>query len=75
MRPFVLTGIDGTQTPGSYAVDTDEEVVQTATRPGHRRFSTWIRLVSQRDDATVFHTARVDPEELDKALAKFGAGG
>src|SRR4051794_24133186 len=74
-RPFVLTGIDGMQTAGSYAVDTNEDVIQTATHPVHRRFSTWIRLVCQRDNATVFRTALVDPEDvdpedLDAALAK-----
>jgi hypothetical protein len=28
-QPFVLSGVDGTQRPGAYDVDTDEESIDT----------------------------------------------
>jgi len=68
-RPFVLSSADGIQVPGSYAVDTDEELLESLSFPVWRRVGTWIRLTSRQGGTTVFETVPIDPAELDTVLA------
>jgi hypothetical protein len=67
-QSFVLSGIDGTQAPGAYAVDTDEEIIDSLSILAYRRIATFIQV--QKDgDTQVFP---IDPVELDAALMKDG---
>ena len=68
-RPFVLTGLNTLQPPGTYTVDTDEERLDTLTVPAWRRTSTVVQLT--REGATEYLT--VDPLELHEALMRDGA--
>jgi hypothetical protein len=43
-RPFFLSGIDEVRPAGTYAVETDEELLQALSFPAYRRVATWIRL-------------------------------
>jgi len=63
-HPFVLSGVDGTQPPGVYDVDTDEESLDSLSILGYRRVATFIR-VHRNGDSQVFP---IDPAELDAAL-------
>jgi hypothetical protein len=65
-RPFALSGIDGTQPPGIYDVDTDEESVDSLSIVAYRRIATFIR-VRRNGDTQVFP---IDPVELDAALMR-----
>ena len=44
MHPFNLSGVDEVQPAGTYAVETDEELLQTLSIPAYRRTSTLMRL-------------------------------
>jgi hypothetical protein len=73
-RPFVLTGVDGVQPAGSYAVETDEELLPTLSLTAYRRVETWLRLPALSPGAKSApartQVAAVDPLELDAALAR-----
>ncbi len=70
-RPFRLDGLDGIQPAGSYTVETDEELLQALSFPAYRRIDTRIRLpVAGSDQVT-----RIDPAELEAALARDGKSG
>lgn len=69
-RPFTLTGLDGEQPPGSYTVETDEELLPTVLRAAYRRTATWIVLPSHAVGAGPTQLARIDPIELDTALVR-----
>jgi hypothetical protein len=62
-RPFVLKGLDGIQAAGTYAVDTDEEMIE-ASFIAFRTIATLIR-VERGGTIQVF---AVDPVELNAAL-------
>ena len=68
-RPFMLSSIDGVYPPGTYEVDTDEELLEGLSFPVYRRVATWIRLTSRQHGVTMFQTAPVDPAELETVLA------
>ena len=67
-HPFVLSGVDGTQPPGVYDVDTDEEPLESLSILGYRRIATFIQI--HRDGTT--QVFQIDPEELDAALMRDG---
>ena len=67
-HPFVLSGVDGTQPPGAYVVDTDEETLDSLSILGYRRIATFIRV--HRDGNT--QVFPIDPVELDMALMRDG---
>jgi len=67
-HPFVLSGVDGTQPPGVYDVDTDEESLESLSILGYRRIATFIQV--HRDGNTQVFS--IDPEELDAALMRDG---
>lgn len=62
-RSFVL-GDAGTQAPGTYEVDTDEELIDGLSFVAYRRVATLIKL--RRGGAT--EVFKVNPAELDAAL-------
>jgi hypothetical protein len=66
MRPFVLTGVDGTQPPGAYDVDTDEVSIDSLSILAYRRVATSLHVL--RDGGT--QVFPIDPVELDAALMR-----
>ncbi|WP_186002894.1 hypothetical protein [Mycobacterium sp. KBS0706] len=69
-RPFVLSGIDGAQPPGTYTVETDEEPLDVSSPPVYRRIATMIRLAGRPGTGELVRVVTVDPEELAAALAR-----
>jgi hypothetical protein len=62
-HPFLLTGFDHEEAPGIYAVDIEEEALDSLTVIGWRHISTTLRLV--RHGAMEY--VPVDPAELREA--------
>ena len=73
-RPFVLSDVEGAQPAGSYTVETDEELLQALSFPAHRRLETRIRLRGADGGAGFEQVVRIDPADLDDALAKDATG-
>ena len=69
-RPFSLSGIDGVQPPGTYAVETDEELLLGLSFPAYRRVATMMFLPSRPGDAVSGRVASIDPLELEAAQAR-----
>jgi hypothetical protein len=67
-RPFRLDGLDRIQPAGSYTVETDEELLQALSFLAYRRTDTRIRLPI----AGAEQVARIDPAELEAAIARDG---
>ena len=70
-RPFLLKGCAEPQPAGTYAVETEEELIEGLSFPAYRRVSTTIMLQTTRTGAVV-QAIPVDPQELAKALAADG---
>ncbi|WP_225772045.1 hypothetical protein [Inquilinus sp. Marseille-Q2685] len=73
VRPFTLSGIDGPQLPGTYTVETDEELLDGSSPPVHRRIATMIRLPGRPGSGELVQVVTVDPDELSAALLRDGA--
>ena len=67
-RSFSLPGIDGAQPPGTYNVDTDEELLEDISFAAYRRIATWIWLPSA--GAGSAQMVLIDPLALETALAR-----
>ena len=65
-RPFSLSGIE-VQPAGTYAVETDEELLPGVSFPAYRRIASLIFLRSRAGGAIVDEIANVDPLELQAA--------
>jgi hypothetical protein len=61
-QPFRLDGVEGTQPPGTYTVETEEELLQSVSFPVWQRLATVILLPRRA-------AAAVDPAHLAAALA------
>lgn len=68
-RPFSLGGVDGVQPAGTYAVETDEELIDGLSFAAYRRTATWLILPARPGSATA-EVARIDPVELEAALRR-----
>jgi hypothetical protein len=68
-RPFILDGFGELQRPGSYVVDTEEELMDTISVAAWKRISTVIQL--SRDGGTEY--VRINPDQLSEALRRDGA--
>jgi hypothetical protein len=66
--PFSLKGIDGTQAPGDYEVDQDEEQIEGVSWLAYRRVGTFIHLPAIGSKSRTSMMVAVDPLELDAAL-------
>jgi len=62
-QPFSLSGIDEVQQPGTYTVETDEELLPGLSFPAYRRVATLIFLRSRGVEEVV----SIDPLELAAA--------
>lgn len=65
-RPFSIKGLQGEQPPGTYEVETDEEVIEGNGRTVYRRVATHIFLKS----GGTTRTCTIKAADLDDALAK-----
>jgi hypothetical protein len=74
-RPFTLRGIDGEQPPGTYPVETDEELVPGLSFIAWRRVASLMFPPSRAGGSVVDRIATVDPLELETARARDAAGG
>jgi hypothetical protein len=79
LRPFVMTGLEGTQPAGRYTVETDEELLPTLSSTAYRRLVTWFRLPAIQPDGCTApgrtQVVAIDPIELEAALARDSAVG
>jgi hypothetical protein len=73
-RPFSLSGIDEAQPPGTYVVETDEELLEDLSFPAYRRVATLIWLRSQPGRAIAEQMVAIDPLELEAAQERDAAG-
>lgn len=67
-RPFVLTGIAGEQPAGSYTVEMEQELLETASVPVYRRISTLLRLPPRPGSTDLARIVDLDPLELAAVL-------
>lgn len=70
--PFTLTGLEGLQPPGDYAVDVDEELMEGLSWLGYRRVATFIHLPAIGANTTTQQMVQIDHSELDTALKRDG---
>jgi hypothetical protein len=72
-RPFVVRGVDGVRPPGTYVVETDEELILGMTFDAYRRTATFLYLPSAADGSNAGEIVNIDPAELQDALARDAA--
>jgi hypothetical protein len=72
-RPFLMSGMVEEQPAGVYSVETDEELLDTATVPAYRRITTLIRLPGRPGGSVLDHVVDIDPAELAAALDRDAA--
>src|ERR1051326_244579 len=68
-RPFILDGFDELQRPGSYVVDTEQELIDSPSVTAWKRISTAIQL--HRHGGTEY--VPINPDQLSEALTSDGA--
>jgi len=73
-KPFVLEGVDGEQPPGTYEIETDEELQTGLSFPVYRRVETRLCLPLRRMGAAGNEIVTVDPQDLAAALARDSSG-
>ncbi|MGQ7794566.1 hypothetical protein ACUN0C_19350 [Faunimonas sp. B44] len=60
-RPFSIKGLDGVLPPGTYTVETEEELLDQLSFTAYRRVAASIRVPTGGNSYQVF---RVDPTDL-----------
>lgn len=71
-RPFLLKGWAEPHPAGTYAVETEEELIEGLSFPAYRRVSTTLTRRPTRAGALI-QAIPIDPQELAKARAADGA--
>jgi hypothetical protein len=66
-RPFSLGGIEAEQPAGTYAVETDEELLEGLSFPAYRRVATTIFLHSRPGELVSGQLVTIDPLQLEAA--------
>ena len=74
-RSFSLRGIDGVQPPGTYTVETDEELIEGLSFAAWRRAATRIFLPSSSAGAAWRQVAEVDPLRLQATMERDASAG
>ena len=69
-RPFSVDGVDKVQPPGTYTVDTDEELLDGLSFLAYRRVGTLLHLPSTSSQVGVTELVNVNPSELEAALGR-----
>jgi hypothetical protein len=67
-RPFCLNEAEKLLPPGTYAVDTDEELIDGLSFLAYRRIATLLHLPSISSKSTTSEVVTVDPVGLKEAL-------
>jgi hypothetical protein len=67
-HPFDIAGVGRTLPPGTYAVETDEELIDSLSFPAWRRISTLIFVPGVAASST--EALSIDPANLDAALER-----
>lgn len=70
-KPFTLSGLDGLQPPGTYAIRTQEEMLDTLSFVGWRQ--TGCTLLLHRDGGVEY--VAIDSQDLREALVRDGDQG
>ena len=74
-RPFSLRGIKTDQPAGTYAVETDEELLEGLSFPAYRRVATTIFLPSRPGDVVSGQLVTIDPLQLGAAEKRDASNG
>jgi hypothetical protein len=69
-RPFSLSAVDRILPSGTYAIDTDEELIDGLSFLAYRRTATLLHLPSISSRAGVSQMVTVNPDDLDAALKR-----
>lgn len=73
-RAFVLRGVDGSQPPGRYTIETDERLLPTMLTTAYQRVATWIWLPAGCGNAGAAmgfcQALAINPADLKTALSK-----
>jgi hypothetical protein len=69
-RPFVLSGMAEEQPPGTYTVETDEELLDTSGLQAYRRISTLLRVPGPPGSSVVGYVVDIDASDLAAALER-----
>ena len=72
-HPFLLSGMVEEQPAGAYIVETDEELIETASVAAYRRVATLIRLPGRPGSSVLSQVVDIDPAELAAALDRDAA--
>ena len=72
-HPFMLDGMAEEQPPGTYTVETDDELIESACVPAYRCVSTLIRLPGRRGSSVLGYLVDIDASDLAAALEKDAA--
>lgn len=70
---FSIRGVDGVRPPGTYLVETDEELIMGMTFDAYRRTATFLFLPSSGGSVTS-EVFSVDSSDLEAALVQDAAG-
>ena len=69
-HPFSLIGVEQEQRPGTYTIETIEELVDAPTVVAYRRLSTTILLPSPQYGYASKQAVLIDPIDLEAARSK-----
>ncbi|MEQ9325929.1 MAG: hypothetical protein RJQ21_01375 [Rhodospirillales bacterium] len=72
-NPFRLKDVDEVLPPGTYEIETDEELMDGISFHAYRRVQTLIHLPSKTGNPLHSQTLAIDPDELAAALANDAA--
>jgi hypothetical protein len=73
-HPFSVSGAEGVQPPGTYIVETDEELLEELSFPVYHRVSTSIILPVRGGGSGSYQVVRIDPAELAEAQRRDAEG-
>jgi hypothetical protein len=73
LHPFELSGVEGEQPAGTYAVETTEEPISDLSFIAYRRVSTTITLASPRLGPASRQIVAIDPNDLQAAQLRDAA--
>ena len=71
-HPFTLSGAEDVQAPGTYTVQTDEELIEGLSFLAYRRVATVIFVPLRHGGPGSLQAITVDPHELADALGDGG---
>ena len=69
-HPFCLRDVEKVLPPGTYTVDTDDELIDGLSFLAYRRIATLLHLPATSSRVGVSEIVTVSPEELEAALER-----